>query len=324
MSELYRINELNVGQTWARTRWNTHGSGVAFDRKKQCFLSTEMKDFAESRDFCIISFVATNAQVCGRLLHGRLGEFAKAPDEHHLIIQPLNLTLDDLPLGKPDAGSWRLGIIFIEFETRKRVCVHATAKWEETAGCLVVEVTESFCHCAKYINPTYRIARFAASGLREFTRAEFAMAANRGGLIQQLVGFLANQGVAFLCTVDRNGQCAVNHRGGKRGFISVNAIEGEACLLLPDYTGNGAFEAIGNIWETGRAAVFVPDPERGYGVCVSGSAEIFDGQVLQTEPFVRFSGAQRVLAIHPRYFQVQSWNDGPRVPAELELPLETV
>jgi hypothetical protein len=120
------------------------------------------------------------------------------------------------------------------------------------------------------------------------------MAANHEGLIQQLVDFLADQGVAFLCTVDRNGQCAVNHRGGKCGFISVNAIQGEACLLLPDYAGNGAFEAVENIWETRRAAVFVPDPERGYGVCVSGPAGIFDGQVLQTEPFARFSGAQRV------------------------------
>jgi uncharacterized protein len=309
MNKLHRINGVNPGQTWARTRWNTHGSGAAFDRKKQFSLSSAMKAFAEGQDFCVISFVDTNAHVSGRLLHGRLGEFAKAPDDHHLIIQPLNLILDDLPLRKPAARSWQVGIIFIEFRTRKRFCVHATAKWEETAGCLALEVTQSFFHCAKYIDPTHRIARFASSRLREFATAEFAMAANHGGLIQQLVNFLADQGVAFLCTVDRNGQCAVNHRGGQRGFISVNAIENETCLLLPDYAGNGALEAVGNIWETRRAAVFVPDPERGYGVCVSGPAGIFDGEVLQTEPFVRFSGAQRVLAIYPEYFQVQSWND---------------
>jgi hypothetical protein len=56
--------------------------------------------------------------------------------------------------------------------------------------------------CAKNIDPTYRIARFASSGLREFATAEFAMAANHGGLIQQLVDFLADQGVALLCTVE--------------------------------------------------------------------------------------------------------------------------
>jgi hypothetical protein len=78
---------------------------------------------------------------------------------------------------------------------------------------------------------------------------------------------------------------------------------------LPDYAGNGAFEAVGNIWETRQAAVFVPDPERGYGVIVSGPAALFDGEVLQTEPFVKLSGAQRVLAIYPLYCEVQSWND---------------
>jgi hypothetical protein len=311
MCKLDGSSDLSPGQTWARTRWNTHGSGAAFDRKKQSFLSPEMKDFTERQDFCVISFVDTNDQVSGRLLHGRPGEFAHAPDDHHLIIQPLNLTMDDLPLGKSGARSWRVGLIFIEFKNRKRVCVHATGRWEETQGYLVLEVIQSFFHCPKYIDPTYRIARFASSDPRKFTTAEFAMAANHGGLIHQVFEFLADQCVAFLCTVDRNGECAVNHRGGKCGFISVNSVQDEAWLLLPDYVGNGALEAIGNIWETRRAAVFVPDPGRGYGVCVSGPAEIFDGQVLQTEPFVRFSGAQRVLAIHPQYLQVQSWNDDP-------------
>jgi hypothetical protein len=67
--------------------------------------------------------------------------------------------------------------------------------------------------------------------------------------------------------------------------------------------------------------MFVPDPERGYGVCVSGPAELFDGEVLQTEPFVRLPGAQRIVAIRPLYYQVQFWNDdlGPEfvsVPAQ--------
>jgi hypothetical protein len=303
-----QIDAANPGQAWARTRWNTHGSGAAFDRKKRPYLAPEMKVFAESQDFCIISFVDNDGQVSGRLLNGRFGEFAQAPDDHHLIIQPLNRISGDLPSRGACAKSWQLALMFIEFKTRKRLCVHATGKWQETEGRFVLEVTQSFFHCAKYIDPNYQIVRFASRRSRTFQAAEFTMAGN-GRLTHQLVDFLADQRVAFVCTVDRNGQCAVNHRGGKRGLISVNGVEGEARVLLPDYAGNGAFEAMGNIRETGRAAVFVPDPERGYGVCVSGPAELFDGEVLQTEPFVRLSGAQRVLAIYPLYCQVQSWND---------------
>ena len=317
-----QIDAPNPGQAWARTRWNSHGSGAAFDRKKQPYLGPEMKAFAENQDFCIVSFADNDGQVFGRLLHGLPGEFAKAPDDHHLIIQPLNRTEGYLPSSKACAKSWQLGLLFIEFKTRKRLCVHATGKWEEKEGCLVLEVTQSVFHCAKYIDPSYQVARFASGRPTTFNRAEFTMAAKDGRLIHQLVDFMADQRVAFVCTVDRNGQCAVNHRGGKSGFISVNGVQGEARILLPDYAGNGAFEAAGNIWETRRAAVFVPDPARGYGVCVSGPAELFDGEVLQTEPFVRFSGAQRVLAIHPLNCQVQSWNDdlGPEEEAQ-ELPV---
>jgi hypothetical protein len=304
-----QIDVPNPGQVWARTRWNTHESGATFDRKKQPYLAADMKAFAESLDFCIVSFVDDDGQVGGRLLHGRLGEFVNAPDDQHLVVRPLNRIIGDLLSRKADARSSQLGLIFIEFKTRKRLCVHATGKWEETEKCLALKVTQSFFHCAKYIDPSHQIVRLTSSYPGAFKTAGFTMAAKQGSLVHQLADFLAEQRLAFVCTVDRNGQCAVNHRGGKSGFISVNGVRGETCVLLPDYTGNGAFEAIGNIWETRRAAVFVPDAERGYGVCVSGPAELFDGEVLETEPFVRLPGARRVLAIYPRYCQVQSWDD---------------
>ena len=173
-----KVDAPNPGQVWARTPWNSHGSGAAFDRKKQPYLAPEMKFFAESQDFCIVSFVDNEGQVCGRLLHGRLGEFVKAPDDHHLIIQPLNQTTGDLPPRNACARSWRLGLVFIEFKTRKRLCVHATGKWEETEGCLALEVTQSVFHCAKYIDPSYQIARFASRRPRTFKTAEFTMATN--------------------------------------------------------------------------------------------------------------------------------------------------
>src|SRR6476620_10821471 len=96
-----QIDAPNPGQAWARTRWNSHGSGAAFDRK--------MQPFAENQDFCIVSFADNDGQVFGRLLHGLSGEFAKAPDDHHLIIQPLNRTEGYLTSSKACAKSWQLG-----------------------------------------------------------------------------------------------------------------------------------------------------------------------------------------------------------------------
>ena len=269
-----------------------------------------MKAFVGNQDFCIVSLLHNGSQVSGRLLCGRLGEFATVCDDHHLIIRPLNCSMGESPPGKVCARSLRLGLIFIEFKTRKRLCIHASCKWEEREQRLVLEVSQCVFHCTKYIDPGYQIAGFTFMHSRAFTANEFARVDRHALLIHdQLAGFLSAQRVAFVCTVDRNGQCAVNHRGGPRGFISLHQVGGQERVLLPDYVGNGAYEAIGNIWETRRAAVFVPDSKRGCGVCASGTAELLDGEVLQTEPFVRLSGAQRVLAIQPSYRQFQFWND---------------
>jgi hypothetical protein len=116
------MDALNPGQAWARTRWNSHGSGAAFDRKKQPYLAPEMRVFAERQDLCIVSFVDNDGQVCGRLLHGRLGEFAKAPDDHHLIIQPLNRTMGDLPSSETCARSWQLAPINHKFQIKTCIC----------------------------------------------------------------------------------------------------------------------------------------------------------------------------------------------------------
>jgi uncharacterized protein len=301
---------LRPGQTWARTRWNSQASGASFDQRKRTYLTREMQVFIESRDFCIVSFLHRGSLVAARLLYGQRGEFAAVRDDHHLVIRPLNCSIGELSSDKVYARSWRLGLIFIEFKTRKRACIHATGKWEEKERCLVLEVSQCVFHCAKYIDPNNQIARFAFKPPRMLMPNELARVDQHPHLVHsQLTDFLSAQRVAFICTVDRDGQCAVNHRGGQRGFISVHRIESRECVLLRDYVGNGAFEAIGNIWETRRAAVFVLDPERGCGVCISGPAETFDGEVLQHEPFVKLSGAKRVVAVHPLHCEFQFWNE---------------
>jgi uncharacterized protein len=135
-----QIDAPSPGQVWARTRWNTQESGAAFDRKKQPYLAPDMKVFAESQDFCIVSFVDDDGQVSGRLLHGHVGEFTHAPDDYHLIVRPLNPIIGHLVSRKACARSWQLGLMFIEFKTRKRLCVHATGRWEETEGCLALKI----------------------------------------------------------------------------------------------------------------------------------------------------------------------------------------
>jgi uncharacterized protein len=307
ISDMNLVDPISSGRDWARTRWNSHETGASFDRKKNRYLTPEAKAFVKRQEFCVVSLADDDDQVCGRLLYGRLTDFTEALDDRHLIVRSLNGLSADLLSSKARGRGQRLAVIFIEFKTRQRLCVHGISKWEDAGRCLRLEVTQSFFHCPKYIDPNCRLVHTVSASARAFKAHKLAAIGDRELVIDHLADFLAYQRVAFLCTVDRNGQCAVNHRGGPRGFLSLSRIDVEPWILLPDYAGNGAFEAVGNIWETERAAVFVPDLELGCGICVFGSAKVLDGDALRPKPSLASDGAKRIVAIYASYCRFQSW-----------------
>jgi hypothetical protein len=45
------VRELPLGQHLARTRWGTHASGMAFDRKKTSYLTEQAQAFIAERSF---------------------------------------------------------------------------------------------------------------------------------------------------------------------------------------------------------------------------------------------------------------------------------
>jgi hypothetical protein len=76
-------------------------------------------------------------------------------------------------------------------------------------------------------------------------------------------------------------------------------------ILLPDYAGNGAFEALGNIFETGQAALVVPNYAAHVALCVWGSAAVLEVADLAPELASSCAGAERVVALSVRRVEVQ-------------------
>ena len=119
-------------------------------------------------------------------------------------------------------------------------------------------------------------------------------------LSEAVRAFLAEQVLCYLCTVDQEGHCAVNHRGGAPGFLMSfppDALAPGGIILLPDYAGNGAFEALGNILETGQAAVVVPNYANQVALCISGRAHVLEMAELKPEVAQCCTGAERVVAL---------------------------
>ncbi|MEO8973254.1 MAG: hypothetical protein ABI406_16840 [Ktedonobacteraceae bacterium] len=85
---------------------------------------------------------------------------------------------------------------------------------------------------------------------------------------------------------------------------------------MPDYTGNGAFEAAGNILETGLATLIIPDYAAQLAVRVSGSARILEMSELSPSLIRRCVGAERVLALSVQHVELQTGNWSPALRCE--------
>ncbi len=81
-------------------------------------------------------------------------------------------------------------------------------------------------------------------------------------------------------------------------------------ILLPDYAGNGAFEAIGNIFETGKAAFLIPNYVAQLAVCVTGSACVLEPGNLAPALLCKCAGAERIIALSVERVEVQTGHNG--------------
>lgn len=317
---------LPIGQQQARTRWGTHASGEAFDRKKSSYLTQQAQKFIAQQGMCVIAGPDSRNELSGLLALGGPG-FVQMPDEHTCILRldshlGSSRILLHLLKSSWDGEAIRLGLFFICHPTRERLCVHGTAKLLPSSLCnssyspsrpaiyVHLHVEQSFFHCAKYIKT--RIPGLTSPvgvSQRRTWQLEQLLGYKQPFLSEPVRAFIADQLLSFLCTVDQDGQPAINHRGGAPGFLVTlppDTTSPGGMILLPDYSGNGAFEAIGNIFEAGKAALVIPNYAAQLAVCVSGSACVLELEELSAELAQSCPGAERVIALAVQRVEVQS------------------
>ncbi|HLG75316.1 MAG TPA: pyridoxamine 5'-phosphate oxidase family protein [Ktedonobacteraceae bacterium] len=311
------------GQYQARIRWNTQASGAAFDRKKRSFLNAEAQAFLAQRVMCVLAGMNEQGSLSGQLIFGPPG-FAQSPEPSRCL-----LDLDEESshsdwlknLHRRNGG--QVGLFFISHATRQRLCVHGQVEgppkqtWvarllfrRPHPSRLGIRVQQAFFHCPRYIRTS--IPGLTTSPVVQFDRErlfEEFQDGSRNALSGYLGDFLRQHVSCFLCTANRQGVCSINHRGGAPGFLT--ALSPEECspggkLLLPDYKGNGAFEAIGNILETGLATIIVPDYSMQVALTISGLAQILEPDELPPDLRAKCIGAERVVSLAVQRVALQS------------------
>ena len=312
-------SSLQVGQQLARTRWGTHESGAAFDQKKTPYLTERAQEFIAQQAMCVIAGLTPHNELDGVLILGQPG-FVQVLDESTCLLQLESRSRASSILQRLQHAlstgqvAW-LGLFFMCHPTRERLCVQGTVEMlssSSSAPSIVVRlhVREAFFHCSKYIQT--RVAGLTVPRSPSSQQSRFPQGLLKGSqrdLSEEHCGFLNQQVLCFLCTVNQEGQCAVNHRGGAPGFLVPfphSKATPEGAILLPDYTGNGAFEAVGNILETKQAALVVPNYADQVALCISGAARVVEPEDLQVAVTQRCVGAERIIALVVQRVEVQS------------------
>lgn len=194
---------------------------------------------------------------------GEPGFVQSADGERVSILSSLMAAVSDDPVRQRLALGRDLGILAIEFASRRRLRINGTVEGL-SADAIGVLVRESVPNCPKYIQRRHPYEVSAA--------ASDPKPGERGQMVDEERRALVERAdTAFVGSIHPSRGVDSSHRGGEPGFIHVVDA---ATLRLPDYPGNSMFMTLGNYAIDSRASLAVVDFERGQVVSFSGSARL--------------------------------------------------
>ncbi|OIQ31282.1 MAG: pyridoxamine 5'-phosphate oxidase [Alphaproteobacteria bacterium MedPE-SWcel] len=182
----------------------------------------------------------------------------------------------------------KIGVLGMELVSRRRNRMNGTIRSVNAEG-FEIAVDLSFGNCPQYIQ-TRQLDWPTAGPTAEARLTGDWDAATRAIVARADTFFIASR-AAEMSDSPVDG-VDVSHRGGRPGFVTVNA---DGTLSFPDFSGNRFFNTLGNIAADGRVGLFIPDFSTGAGVFVTGLASVD----WTSDRIARFAGAERIVDVVP-------------------------
>jgi len=220
------------------------------------------QEFIERQIMVVSASLDSQGRVWASLLQGMPG-FIRVVDEYtlHLTLDPSRLDTAD-PLWTNIHTEKRIGLLLIEFETRRRLRINGTVSRVHPDS-LTVSIQTCYPNCPKYIQQ------------RQTTGVWLTREGQPAREGRTLTGVLARaigaSDTLFVASAHPDAGADVSHRGGHPGFIHV--ID-EKTLRIPDYAGNNLFNTLGNFHAYPRAGVLIPDFRSGHFIQLIGTPQI--------------------------------------------------
>ncbi|WP_426449491.1 pyridoxamine 5'-phosphate oxidase family protein [Paenibacillus sp. S-38] len=254
------------------------------------------KAFLEEQPLIIAGADAGDGRVWASPLCGEPG-FLSAPDERSARIGAL-LPPED-PLAASVQPGLRVGLLAIEFATRRRMRLNGTVREVGEDG-FTVGAEQVYANCPKYIQA--RIVEPAGSKSLAQRQSGDGLLIGRE-LTERQAEWLSSADTFFIATRHPREGADVSHRGGPPGFIRV---ENRRTLRFPDYAGNAMFNTLGNLWSAPEAGLLFLDFERGDVLQLTGRGAV--EPTADSRP--AFAGAERVVRFDVE--EVRQWRGSLR------------
>jgi len=218
--------------------------------------------FIERQIMALCASLDGQGRVWASLLQGMPG-FITVVDELTLHISPDPSLLDKGdPIWTNISANKRLGLLLIEFETRRRLRINGTVSRIQPDS-LTLSIQACYPNCPKYIQQRQTTGVWLT---RERTPAREGRV-----LTGALAHAIGSSDTLFVASAHPGAGADISHRGGHAGFIHV--VDGKT-LRIPDYAGNNLFNTLGNFHAYPHAGILVPDFRSGQLIQLTGTPQI--------------------------------------------------
>jgi ferredoxin-NADP reductase/predicted pyridoxine 5'-phosphate oxidase superfamily flavin-nucleotide-binding protein len=254
--------------------------------------------FIGQQAMAVVASRDADGRVWASLLFGAPG-FLYADDERHVRLHRGGChTAADDPIWRNLAHDPVLGILLIELSSRRRLRINGRVRREHDD--YLVEVERAYPNCPKYIQARQLLLRTTVATTTEnaFTRGDRLTSVH----CKQIAG----ADTFFVASAHPQAGYDASHRGGRPGFVEVL---NERRLRIPEYSGNGMFNTLGNFSSYPCAGLVFPDFENNRLLQLSGRVRILWHETAADE--------SRIGPSCYWEFELESWRESA-IPVELE------
>ncbi|MCO5733362.1 pyridoxamine 5'-phosphate oxidase family protein [Rhizobium sp. SSA_523] len=250
------------------------------------FLLDQHREFYPLLPFIVIGSVDGDGTPWATIRSGEPG-FLQAPDPHRLDIRAARDADDPAEAGMNDGDP--IGLVGVDLITRRRNRMNGTVI-RSSSDRFSVAVGQSFGNCPRYIqNRQFSFVRDPARPTPSEVLVSDRINAQERSIIEAADTFFV---ASYVDRGDQGRQVDVSHRGGRPGFVRVDADGG---LTVPDFNGNLFFNTLGNFVINPRAGLLFVDYETGDMLQIAGRVDV----ILESDEIAAFQGAERLWRVMP-------------------------